>query len=140
MREANTKILKVAGDFSTVSQQVKEIVATNRDNIDEMLDNLALVSVNLKAASEEIRRNPWRLLHNPNRKELRSQNLYAAVRSFSDGAAQLDQAISKLRSLKEVKSDAPEYAKARSEILKSLMETFDKFHKAEEGLWKELQK
>jgi len=140
LREANTKILKVAGDFSTVSQQVKEIVATNRDNIDEMLDNLALVSVNLKAASEEIRRNPWRLLHNPNRKELRSQNLYAAVRSFSDGAAQLDQAISKLRSLKEVKSDAPEYAKARSEILKSLMETFDKFHKAEEGLWKELQK
>lgn len=140
LREANTKILKIAGDFSSVSEQVKEVVATNRDNVDEMLDNLALVSVNLKAASEEIRRNPWRLLHSPDQKELRSQNLYAAVRSFADGAAQLDQAISKLRGLKEVQSDAPEYAKARSEILKSLMETFDKFHKAEERLWKELQK
>jgi len=140
LRQANTKILKITGDFSSVSEQVKQVVATNRDNIDETLDDLALVSVNLKAASEEIRRNPWRLLYNPDRKELRSQNLYAAVRSFADGAAQLDQAISKLRSIKGVESDAPEYAKARGEILKSLMGTFDKFHKVEERLWKELQK
>jgi ABC-type transporter Mla subunit MlaD len=140
LREANTKILKIAGDFSTVSEQAKQIAATNRDNIDETLDNLALVSINLKAASEEIRRNPWRLLHSPGQKELRSQNLYAAVRSFSDAAAQLDQAIAKLRGLKEVQSDTPEYAKARQEIIKSLTETFEKFHKAEEGLWKELQK
>jgi ABC-type transporter Mla subunit MlaD len=140
LREANTRILKIVGDFSTVSEQAKQIVATNRDNIDETLDNLAFVSINLKAASEEIRRNPWRLLYNPDRKELRSQNLYAAVRSFSDGAAQLDQAIAKLRGLKEVQSDDPEYAKARQAILKSLTETFDKFHKAEDGLWKELQK
>jgi ABC-type transporter Mla subunit MlaD len=140
LREANTRILKIAGDFSTVSEQAKQIVATNRDNIDEAMDNLAAVSINLKAASEEIRRNPWRLLYNPDRKELRSQNLYAAVRSFSDGAAQLDQAIAKLHALKEVQSDTPEYAKARQDILKSLTETFDKFHKAEDGLWKELQK
>ena len=140
LREVNTKILKIVGDFSTVSEQAKQILATNRDNIDETLDNLATVSINLKAASEEIRRNPWRLLHSPDQKELRSQNLYAAVRSFSDGAAQLDQAIAKLRGLKEVQSDTPEYAKARQEILKSLTETFDKFHKAEDGLWKELQK
>jgi ABC-type transporter Mla subunit MlaD len=140
LREANTRILKIVGDFSTVSEQAKQILATNRDNIDETLDNLAVVSINLKAASEEIRRNPWRLLYNPDRKELRSQNLYAAVRSFSDGAAQLDQAIAKLRGLKEVQSDTPEYAKARQAILKSLTETFDKFHKAEDGLWKELQK
>jgi ABC-type transporter Mla subunit MlaD len=140
LRETNTRILKIAGDFSTVSEQAKQIVATNRDNIDETMDNLAAVSINLKAASEEIRRNPWRLLYNPDRKELRSQNLYAAVRSFSDGAAQLDQAMAKLRGLKEVQSDSPEYAKARQEILKGLTETFDKFHKAEDGLWKELQK
>jgi ABC-type transporter Mla subunit MlaD len=140
LREANTKILKIVGDFSSVSEQAKQIVATNRDNIDETMDNLAAVSINLKAASEEIRRNPWRLLHTPDQKELRSQNLYAAVRSFSDGAAQLDQAMAKLRALKEVPSDTPEYAKARQEILKSLTETFDKFRKAEDGLWKELQK
>lgn len=140
LREANTRILKTIGNFQAVSEQARQVVATNRDNIDETLDNLAFVSVNLKAASEEIRRNPWRLLYNPERKELRSQNIYAAVRSFADGAAQLDQAIAKLRRLKEVKSDEPEYAKAREEMLKNLKESFSKFNRVEARLWEELQK
>ena len=140
LRQANTKILKTLSDFQVVSEQAKQIVATNRDNIDETLDNLAFVSVNLKAASEEIRRNPWRLLHNPERKELRSQNLYAAVRGFADGAAQLDQAIAKLRRLKDIESDEPEFAKTRQAMLKDLNETFKKFNEVEQKLWKELQK
>ena len=140
LREANTKILKTLSDFQVVGEQVKEVVATNRDNIDETLDNLSFVSLNLKAASEEIRRNPWRLLYNPEKKELRSQNIYAAVRSFSDGAAQLDQAIAKLRKLKQIESDSPEYAKTREAMLKNLSETFAKFSKVEEKLWQELQK
>ena len=40
LREANTKILKTLSDFQVVSEQAKQIVATNRDNIDETLDNL----------------------------------------------------------------------------------------------------
>ncbi len=140
LREANTKVLKIVGDFSVVSEEAKQIVTLNRDNIDETLDNLALVSVNLKAASQEIRRNPWRLLHRPDKKELRSQNLYDAVRAFSDGAAQLDQAIAKLRALQKLESEDPQYDKTTERIRKNLTETFEKFTKAEQALWEELQK
>jgi ABC-type transporter Mla subunit MlaD len=140
LREANTRILKVVGDFAIVSEQAKEIISLNRDNVDETIDNLTQVSVNLKSAAKEIRRNPWRLLHEPDRKELRSQNLYDAVRAFSDGASQLDQAIARLRALQKIKSDDPELKQTAEKIHKRLEETFQSFTKAEEALWKELQK
>lgn len=141
LRQSNTEILKITRDFSTVSGQVKQIVVMNRDNIDEMLDNMVHVSINLKAASKEIRRNPWRLLYEPDDKELHSQNISDAARSFANGAAQLDQAVSKLTSLAKA---APEGIAADDPMLISvrqhLQETFDKFHKAEQALWKELNK
>jgi len=140
LRQANTKVLKVAGDFAVVSEQAKEIVTVNRDNIDETLDNLAQVSVDLKSAAKEIRRNPWRLLYEPDEKELRSQNLYDAVRAFSNGAEQLDQAITKLRRLEQIKSEDPAFKETTEKIHKSLNEVFARFSKAEQALWKELQK
>ncbi len=140
-REANTNILKITNDFSAVSGQVREIVFLNRDNIDEMIDNMALVSSNLKAASAEIRRNPWRLIHQPDDKELDSQNLYDAARAFSNGATELDQAIAKMTGLVKahpegVKSDDPTLKKVREQ----LEEAFDKFQKVEQALWKEVSK
>ena len=140
LRKSNTKILKVAGDFAVVSEQAKEIVTVNRENIDETLNNLTQVSVDLKSAAKEIRRNPWRLLYTPEEKELRSQNLYDAVRAFSNGAEQLDQAIAKLRLLEKIKSDDPAFKETSTAVLKGLRDTFAKFSKAEQALWKELQK
>ena len=140
LRESNTKILKILSDFAVVSEQAKEIVTLNRDNIDETIDNLAQVSVNLKSAAKEIRRNPWRLLYEPDKKELRSQNLYDAVRAFVDGASQLDQSLAKLRLLRKIPSDDPAYQEAVQKVHKRLLESFGKFTKAEEALWKELQK
>jgi len=141
LREMNTKILKISADFSDVSGNVREIVVGNRDNVDEMLDNLTQVSVDLKAASKEVRRNPWRLLYKPDKAELHSQNIYDAAAAFSSGASQLDQAISRLTSLRKVHPegippDDPQLQKVRKDI----EETFTRFSKAEEALWKELAK
>jgi len=141
LREANTNILKISKDFSTVSGQVKETVLMNRENVDELIDNMVAVSTNLKAASKEIRRNPWRLLYEPDEKELRSQNIYDAARAFSDGASQLDQAVAKLTGLAKahpdgMAADDPTFQQVR----KHLSETFEKFTIAEQALWKELPK
>jgi ABC-type transporter Mla subunit MlaD len=140
LREANTHILKITKNFSKVSEQVKQIVVLNRDNIDEMLDNMTQVSANLKATSKEVRRNPWRLLYQPEEKELRSQNIYDAARAFSNGAEQLDQAITRLTSLAKVHpeglpTDDPEIQKVREQLTKS----FENFAKVEQALWKELK-
>jgi len=141
LRETSTKILKMSKDFAVVSDEVKEMIVVNHDNVDELLDNMVAVSANLKAASTDIRRNPWRLLHKPDEGEVHSQNIYDAARSFSNGAEQLDQAISKMAGLAKahpegVPAEDPTLAKVREH----LEDTFEKFTKAESALWKELSK
>ncbi len=135
LRQANTEVLKIAKDFSTISAQGREVVVHNRDNIDEMIDNLNQVSVNLKSVSKEVRRNPWRLLYEPKKDEIRSQNIYDAARAFSNGAAELDQAITKLKAV-DPKTVA---AETMQNIRKHLEETFTRFNEAERRLWEEMK-
>ena len=140
LREANTMVLGILDDFSEVSQETKELVKLNRDNVDEIIDNLAQASATLKSALKEVRRNPWRVFYQPDEKELDSQNLYDAARRFSNGAVELDQALAKLRSLQKMKSDDELLRKTVEEVRKALEASFGKFTEAEHSLWKELQK
>lgn len=140
LRKANTKILTIAENFAAVSQEAKEILVVNRESFDKIIDDLTLVSGNLKAASAEIRRNPWRLLYKPKKGELHSQNIYDAAREFSSGASQLDRISAKLTGLvranpEGMPADDPQLKKIREEI----KEAFSKFSKAEQALWKELK-
>ncbi len=135
LHQANTEILQAARNFSELSEQARQMVAMNRTNIDEMIDNMTIVSANLKSASKEIRRNPWRLIYRPKPGEIANQNIYDAARAFSSGAEQLDQAIAKLKSLPEgIAADAPEVLHIRKQI----EATFANFSQAEQALWKEL--
>lgn len=141
LREVNDEILKIAKDFSDVSSRARQTMAINRPKIDEMIDNMTLVSANLKAASTEIRRNPWRLLYRPEDKELRSQNIYDAARAFSAGAQQLDQALMKLKGLAEAYPDTvPADDPTLEEIHRQIRKTFSEFSTAEQKLWEELDK
>lgn len=140
LRQSNTQILKIANDFADVSAQARQIVVLNRDNIDEFLDNLTQASANLKSASKEIRRNPWRLLHKPDKAEVHSTNVYEAARSFSEGAEQLDQAIAKLTAVAKLfpqglPADDPQVKKIREHVKKA----FESFTKAEKKLWDQLK-
>jgi len=140
LRESSTEVLKISRNFGEVSGQVRQIVMLHRNNIDEIIDNMAQVSANLKATAKEVRRAPWRLLHTPDEQELDSQNIYDAATAFSNGAEQLDQAISKLTGLAAASPDGlpaddPELLKIRAQ----LEEAFGKFNKAEQALWKELE-
>ena len=141
LRESSTQILKITTDFAKVSEQVKQVLFLNRDNIDTMIDNMTHVSANLKATSKEIRRNPWRLIYKPDEKQIHSQNIYDAARAFSDGAEQLDRAIAKMNGLVKaspdgILADDPQLQKVQAQ----LEEAFGNFNKAEQSLWKELDK
>ncbi|HAU38564.1 MAG TPA: hypothetical protein DCX07_12715 [Phycisphaerales bacterium] len=138
LRESNTEILKVARDLSEVSDTTRKIVTLNRDNIDRMLDNMRLVSEDLKAASREIRRNPWRLLYKPKPDEIATQNVYDAARAFANGATQLDMAIAKLNALSEANPQGlPANDPQLQQIREDIQKTFANFKKVEDILWKE---
>jgi len=141
IHQASEHVVKIGGNFAKLSEGAEAAVSVNRENIDEIIDNMGQVAANLKSASKEIRRNPWRLLYRPKADEERSRNIHDAARSFSNGASQLDQALAKLKGLaaahpKGIPAGDPELKK----IADKIKETFDKFTDAEKSLWKELLK
>ncbi len=140
VRETNTKILRIAANFERVSQEANQIVVLNRENIDGIIDDMAQVAGNLKATSKEVRRNPWRLIHKPSDKEIRTQDIYDAARAFSQGASEFERATSKLKTILKqhpdgVDPDDPDIEKIRKQV----EESFRRYMKLEQQLWNELE-
>ncbi len=138
LRKANDKILTISSNFADVSHTTKQIIVLNRDNIDRMIDNMTLVSESLKATAAEIRANPWRLLYKPKKDELHSYSILTATTAFSEGTASLERSITKLKNL-DPKTYDPKDPEIRK-IRKHLNDTFRKFKKVEDTLWKEMEK
>jgi ABC-type transporter Mla subunit MlaD len=139
LRDVNSKVLRVMGDFEEISSQTRQIMAGNRPLIDEAVDNLTQVSADLKATAKEVRRAPWRLLYTPKPGEVQSQNLFDAARNFSSGAEQLDQALTKLTALSRSATQPADDAELKA-IREKLRDSFENFSKVEQTLWNEIAK
>lgn len=140
IREISTSVLKTANNMDVSSEKIKQILVANSGSIDETMDNMVAVSANLKAASTEIRRNPWRLFYKPDDKKVRSTNLYDAARAFDEGAQQLNVVVTKLKALRQLEEDDPQASREVARIKTQLMESFKNFKKVEDALWKEVEK
>ncbi len=138
VRTIATSILATANNLQDITGNVKLLVAGNYDNIDSMIDNMTIVSANLKAASKEIRRNPWRLLQQPTEKKLKTTDIYDAARAFDSGATELDSAVAKLKALKEFDPEDPAVKEQIKRVREHLIESFKNFRKVEQRLWEEL--
>jgi len=134
-RKTVAAMLEAMNDLRQTARTGKDVLVLNRKNIEDTLANVKVMSLNLKAAAQEIRRNPWRLLHRPTEKELAAQNIYDTVRAFAEGAGQLDDAVARLEALckarpEAIEPDDPDLV----EIRKHLRETFKKFQAVEKTL------
>jgi len=134
-------MLQATNDLRQSAQTGKDILVLNRKNIEDTLANVKVMSLNLKAAAQEIRRNPWRLLHRPTEKELDTRNIYDTVRAFAEGAGRLDDAVARLEALckarpEAIKPDDPDLIRIR----KHLQETFKKFQAVENTLLEKTSK
>ena len=140
LRKTNTELVTIVGNIRVLTAKAKDVIVLNSDHIDEMILNFKMMSANLNAAAKEIRRNPWRLLDKPSARQTRSQDIYDASRAFSEGAAQLDDALTRLMALQKARPQGvvagdPQLAK----ILEHLKNSFEKFRTVEDTLWKELK-
>ncbi|NQU76697.1 MAG: hypothetical protein HQ546_10330 [Planctomycetes bacterium] len=144
-RAGADQLLDTLGDLREVSSTAKDIVTLNRDNIDETISNLTQVSVNLKAASRDIRRHPWKLLGESKTKDIRSENIQNAAESFAEAARQLDDAIGRMKGISSRTAQAAgkpiTAAKAQIEQLsQKIGDSYENFTRAERALWNELAK
>lgn len=120
-----------------LASSARNIVVGNRGKFDGMIASLKTTGDNLKAASAEIRRSPWRLLYKPAPGEMANLNLFDAARQFSDGANALNDATLALR-------DALNNPQAGKDEIQKLMEkvdqSFSHFQEVESKLWKSVEK
>lgn len=126
-------------DINVITGQAREVVVLSSAQIDGMVENLKQTSDHLKAAAREIRRSPWRLLYRPTDEELKEAEISSAARSFSDAAAELDDAVTRLKALMDTGGDQARIDRETlTKILEALNVTFDRFKEAENALWNEL--
>jgi len=101
-----------------LTASAKGAIIGNRGRIDAMIASLKTTGDNLKNASAEIRRSPWRLLYKPKPGEMANLNLYDAARQFAEGANDLSDAATSLR-------DALQDKEIDQEQIQKLMEQLD---------------
>jgi ABC-type transporter Mla subunit MlaD len=119
-----------------ITDSIRSIVVGNRGKIEDMIASLKATGDNLKNATAEIRRSPWRLLYKPRPNEMANLNLYDAARQFSQGASDLNDAATSLRDALN-RHDLTE--EELQSLLKQLDGTFEHFNEVENDLWQKVK-
>jgi methyl-accepting chemotaxis protein len=126
-------------DVNRITADVRDVIALNKNNLDEMIGNLKETSDHLKAGSKEIRLNPWLLLYTPSQDEVAQSNLFGTARAFSEAATRLDDAVNRLQAISNsAKPAGPDTREEIEKIRGQLKGTFQKFTEVEQKLWEQL--
>ncbi len=120
-------------DVKRITETGKSLIAGNKGKLESMIVALKLTSDNLKAASVEIRRSPWRLLYKPSENEMANLNLYDAARQFADGADNLTDAATALRDA--IQEGGAADKQQVQKLMQQLDATFANFKQVEDKLW-----
>ncbi|MBD3426616.1 MAG: MCE family protein [Candidatus Omnitrophica bacterium] len=62
MRLLMKKADQIANNLDSILADIKSVVSDNKDNLDNIIVNLEATSQNFKEFSENVKRNPWKLL------------------------------------------------------------------------------
>lgn len=129
-------VKQVAANTRDMTASARSIITGNRGKLDRMIASLKVTADNLKGASAEIRRSPWRLLYKPRPGEMANMNLFDSARQFAEGANDMNDAAQALRdALKDPAADKAQIQK----LIDQLDSSFGKFNGFEQQLWKEVK-
>ena len=88
-------------DISRILQTVDLELASSLPSIRSFLQDILVASGEMKLATIEIRRSPWRILYKPRPGELSNENLFAAARDFTIAASEVRVAAQSFQSVME---------------------------------------
>jgi len=123
-------------NFKQTSDHLKAFVVGQRPILERAMANAKLTTDQLKLATIEIRRQPWRLLYQPDDEEIHTDNLYDAARSFALAASTLQATAQSLQALSGDQTMNPQQVKNTLDYLESV---FTKFEDAEAVFWDALK-
>jgi ABC-type transporter Mla subunit MlaD len=125
-----------AADLASVAERADRLLAEESPGISRAVANARLASDQLRQASFEIRRNPWRLLTRPSTKELEGELVYDAARSHADAASDLRDAAAALEAVLGSADNPilPVDAEAGAELQADLREAMERYQAAQDRL------
>ncbi|MGH7177422.1 MAG: MlaD family protein [Tepidisphaeraceae bacterium] len=123
-------------DIQATAASGRGIVVGNRSKIESMIASLKATGENLKNASAEIRRSPWRLLYKPGPGEMANLNLYDSARQFAEGAGAMEDAATALRDALKDPNVEPQKIEF---LVEKLDKSFANFTQVESQLWQQVR-
>jgi ABC-type transporter Mla subunit MlaD len=126
------------GVFSEAVSRVSAVVGEETPNLRRTLANLRLMSDQLKLTAVEVRSQPWRLLHQPTNKEMESQVLYDATRSYAEAASDLRAASEALEAAAAIHASGQSGAPDLSVLSGTMTDALAKYRQAERYLFDRL--
>lgn len=118
--------------FEGAVTRLGSLLASETPSLRRTLANLRLMSDQLKLTAVEVRSQPWRLLHQPNTKEVEAQVVYDAARSYAQAASDLRAASESLEAATADPSRLRDEAVA--DVTTRLGQAFERFRLAEKYL------
>ncbi|HRJ49422.1 MAG TPA: hypothetical protein PKU91_02745, partial [Phycisphaerales bacterium] len=126
--------------FESLATRLDTIVATESSTVRRTMANARLASDQLKLAMMEIRAQPWRLLVQPDTKELQQQLLYDSARSYASALSDLRASATALETITasgvRPGIDPAEVARLKRE----LDEALERYRVAESRLFEQIGK
>jgi MlaD protein len=132
--------LKGANRFASAMEQLDTELVARIPDVRVMLSDLRQSAAQVKLATMEVRRSPWKLLYRPSGDELARENLYEAARAFAIASSDLRVAGDTLRAtMKDTPQRFAEDAKFRDAIRTQVLQSVDRFDAAQRKLFDVLQ-
>ena len=126
--------------FTELTDRVRRAIEQELPGVQRMLAAMRLAAEQFKLTSVEVRRAPWRLLYKPKTKELESELLFGAARSYAQAASDL-RAASEALQVALADGDG-RYTPQQQEELTALSDRLEKamadYRKAEKELFQYL--
>lgn len=131
--DAYARVMKVVAEGDRALTALADTAEGLRSQLPELrvtLANLRLSSDQLKLTMTEVRRNPWRLLYQPGKKELERELLYDAARSYAEAVSDLRAASATLEQVAAAGA-APVSAELRDALKAQLEAAMKRYKEAE---------
>jgi ABC-type transporter Mla subunit MlaD len=120
-------------EFNEVGQRTNALMAELGPELRIMIANARLSSDQLLLTMTEVRRNPWRLLYTPSRREMEQELVFEAARAFAQSASDLRAASASVESVLAAMEagQTPADAETLRAVQARLAEAFEKYAKSE---------
>lgn len=117
--------------LTAAAEEISTLIREESPSLRRAMANARLASDQLKLATIEIRRSPWRLLYQPTKKELETELIYGAAEAYAQAVSDL-RAASETLSVSASRTGVATDAARLEELTRELDAAFDRYKVAEE--------